>query len=138
MATADTAVAIEGLAAFQRDVRKTQPELRREVPHALRIATERVVLPVARSLTPKKSGALAASERVVARGNSVSLVSRLPYSNVQHWGGTTGRGHSRGHAGATRVKASLFAVRAVEQSATRVADEVMRELDGVFRRNGWH
>lgn len=130
-------IAVEGLREFQRDVRKLQPELRREVPTALREATERVVLPVSRARTPRRTGRLAASERVVARGNSVSITSRLPYANVVHWGGSAGRGHSPSRPGAVRFKASLFAVRAVEDTAGRLVGEIARELDHVFRRNGW-
>lgn len=130
-------VAVEGLRAFQADVRKVQPELRREVPRALKQATERVVLPVSKALTPKRTGRLAASERVSARQTTVSITSRLPYANVQHWGGTTGRGHTRSHPGATRVKKTLFAVRAVERTSFVLVEEIGRELEATFRRNGW-
>lgn len=130
-------ISIEGLRAFQRDVKTTQPGLRRDVPKAMQKAAEEVALPASRALTPSRTGRLRASERVSARGIGVAITSRVPYANVIHWGGTTGRHHSRSRPGATRITKSLFAVRAIERTAGPLVDAIGDELAKTFRRNGW-
>lgn len=133
---ADVTVRVEGLAQLRRDLRTMGAELDRELRDDLKRAAEREVLPTARALAPRKTGRLASSLRVTARGNRVSISSRVPYANVQHWGGTTGRGHQLGH-GATRVQGTYFITRAATQNLDRMTSAVGDEFIQFARRHGW-
>lgn len=105
----------------------------------MKMATERTVLPVARTAAPHRSGRLAASLKVSARGTTVAVTSRLPYANVQHWGGTTGPHHQRGPGkGTVKVKGTKFVTRAVEVTSDQFINELADSLDGFFMRHGWH
>ena len=68
-------------------------ELNRVAPAELDAAmvrvSERTILPAARSLTPRRSGALAASTRVVQTPKGVAFTNPKVYANVQHFGGQT-------------------------------------------------
>src|SRR3954471_18933800 len=87
--------AVQGLRELRRDLKAVERELPRELTKTMKRAAE----PVARhaaELAPRKSGALARSITAGAAGTKASIRSRLPYANVQAWGGTTGPGHQRG------------------------------------------
>lgn len=112
--------------------------LPREMGLAMRGAAERTVLPAARAAAPHRTGHLATSLKVSARGTKVAITSRLPYANVVHWGGTTGRGHQRGSGrGSVKVRANPFALRAIETTSDAFMNELADSLDAFFTRHGW-
>lgn len=133
------AIRIEGLRSLQRDIRRVVPELKRDVPIAIQHAVEDTLLRPAQALAPHRTGRLAASLRVVRAGNRVAIRSRLPYANVIHWGGTTGRHHRPGigGSGSVHVTANLFIAKAIDHGATRTVEAIADNLDHTFRRNGW-
>lgn len=136
-AAAEGAVQVEGLNDLRKALKTTDAELATELRLVLKGAAE-IVAVRARSLAPHRSGALAASIKAGTSGSSALVRSNLPYANVIHWGGTTGPGHSRGHAGATTIKPSLFISHAIEQTDRAVVDEVQAGLDRLITRAGWH
>lgn len=138
MAVAKAAVQVEGLNTIRRDLRLIDSGLNRELGQAMKTAAEPVLV-TARSLTPVRTGRLQRSLGVRASGTRVSIVSRQPYANVIHWGGTTGRGHmpGRGGSGSVRIRASRFALRAIDEKHNEFVNELARSLDAFFRRHGW-
>jgi hypothetical protein len=101
-------------------------------------AASRTVLPRARALTPRASGRLAGSLEVVQYKGGAALSSRLPYANVQHWGGTTGRGHRPrvANSGSVKVKGTRFAYRAGEERMEQFAQALADQLDTLIGRHG--
>ena len=133
----DFAVRVEGLQALRRDLRDLGPDAQKELQGALKQAAE-LVAERARPLAPRKTGALAASIRGTTAGHKGIVRSPLPYAALQHFGGTTGRGHSRGRPGATRVRGTLFISRALEANQEAVVDVLGDAIEDAARRNGWH
>lgn len=138
MAVANAAVGVEGLSSLRRDLRLIDSGLNRELSQGMKQAAG-PVLDRARELTPVRTGQLQQSLRLSSAGTRVSVTSRLPYANVQHWGGTTGRGHLPGHggSGSVRIKGSRFAVRAVDEKHDEFVNELARSMDAFFGRHGW-
>lgn len=133
----DAPLQIEGLRETQRALRRLEPDLRKQFRED---AFKRVALVVAREaavLAPKRTGRLAGSLRGTTSGFKAVVRSPLPYANVIHWGGTTGRGHSRSRPGATRIKRTEFVLRAAEQKREVIEDAFIDGVHEVARRNGW-
>lgn len=129
MADRRPGIQVAGLREFRRSLSTADAATTKIINEELRAAAEKVA-DTARSLAPRKTGRLAASLKPYATGNRVGVRSRLPYANVQHWGGTTGRGHSESKRGATRVRGTEFITRAVDGRE----DQIIRDLGGALER----
>jgi hypothetical protein len=152
------AVDVRGLREFQASIRILQPELKREVPLALKRAGEEAVLPAARSNTPLGPGPRHMRDRwrVVATQSGAALRNADPGARTMEYGGrhpVYGRGfrlRREGPRGRTvRVAAGRadwtwvsqrpvgMARRALVSRADAVVRITDRELGVTFRRNGW-
>lgn len=132
-----TQVHIEGLRELKRDLRRLEPQVRAELrTEAFRKAAN-IVAAEARTLVPVRTGRLRASIKGTTSGFKGVVRSPLPYANVIHWGGTTGRGHSRTRPGSVRVKGSFFITRALDRKRGQVEDQLLEGIHDVARRNGW-
>lgn len=129
----------QGLRDLRRDLRRLEPEVEKQLKKELRAAVA-PVLEAARVLAPHRSGKLARSLRVSVAARGVAIGSRLPYANVIHWGGSTGRGHYPGDAwsGEILIRESLFLSRALEQHEDRVVDAIGDAVETAARNAGWH
>ncbi len=125
------AVRIEGLAELRRDLRRMQPDARKEVTRALREGAV-VVAAASGPLAKRRTGRLAQSFRPGASGNSAFVRSRLPYAAVQEFGGTIA---PRGTPITIRPQPAV--TRALELTEERIVDKVGDAIDEVARRNGW-
>lgn len=130
------AVLVEGVKDLRRDLRAIDKALPKELTKALKAAAEEV-LPTARALAPKRSGRLASSLRASGAGNKASIRSPLPYANVQHWGGSVGRGRVGGRGGSTHINPTKFIVRAVDRHHEDVVDRLGDEIEALAERHGW-
>lgn len=135
MARADArlqlAVHVEGLSELRRDTRRVQPAATREIRVVIKAAAE-LVASEARTLAPRRSGALAESITASTAGDRGLVRSRLPYANVQEYGGTIA---PRGTP--IRIRAHEFGLRALESKREAVIEALDQGLDAVARRNGW-
>jgi len=131
-------VRVDGLADLRRAVRAVDPAGLKAIQATLKGASETVARD-ARVLAPKKTGRLASSIRAGTSGNRAVVRDRLPYANVIHWGGSTGKGHRPGAAwsGSVLVRPSLFISRAVDRNENRIAVMLANEFDRVIRTRGW-
>jgi phage gpG-like protein len=127
----DSAIRVEGLRDLRRDLKAIDKGLERELRDHLKEAAE-AVLPTARALAPKRSGALAASLKATATGQRASIRSRLPYANAQHWGGTVGPKKT------SYITGKHFVSRAVEMKQAVVVDKVGDGIDALARKHGFH
>ncbi len=123
-------IRVEGLADLRRDLRAVHPAIERALKDELEDAAK-VVTRYGATLAPRKSGRLASSLQTQVRGNRVVAYSRLPYSSVQHWGGTIA---PRGAP--IRIQRTEFLSRAAEAKASqfesRIADSIERALARVL------
>lgn len=122
---------LHGIRELRRDLNALEGATSREVTTALRAAAEPVRAQAA-AYAPRRTGRLADSLRTYARGGRVGIRSRLPYANVQHWGGTIS---PRGTP--IQIRRTEFISRAAEQQADRIGESVMDELDDLLRRHGF-
>jgi phage gpG-like protein len=132
------AIKIEGLKELRRDLKTIEQGLPRELGRTMKIAVQPVAR-LAASLAQKKTGALAASVKASVAGTNAAIRSRLPYANVQAWGGTTGRGHKPGvgGSGSVKVKGSLFPEKAAEAGADTFLEQLADGVDGLLTRHGF-
>lgn len=121
------AVTTHGLRELRRDLRAIDRQLPRELGKSLKGAAERVVLPRARSEAPRRSGRLADSLRVSARGTSVAVRSRLPYAGPIHWGWP-----------AHNIEPRPFIETAADGAGERFVDELGDGLEELARRHGFN
>jgi hypothetical protein len=154
------AVEVDGLAKFQRDVSRTQPALKREVPQALRVAADRTVLPQARMNTPVGPGDrgrhMRDRWRVAATVSGAVLRNSDPGARTMEYGGRhpvfgrSSRLRRDGPAGRSVRRALGRAdwawVYQVPRGMARrailsKADDLVRSTDAqlavTFRRHGW-
>jgi phage gpG-like protein len=129
---------MEGFESLQKALKEVDPEIRKAMRKELRSAA-RPVLAEARGLTPRRTGNLQKSLRVSTTNNGVALGSRLPYANLIHWGGSTGRGHVVGRrwSGASKVRESLFLSRALQNNEDEFIDALDRAVDNAAARAGF-
>lgn len=125
-----------------RDLRRSFRRLAPEVDKGLKVGFRRVAKPIrdeGRVNAPHLSGKLARSLRISVVQRGVSITSRVPYANVQHWGGSTGRGHQPGvpWSGSIMVEPSLFLSKALEDHEDETMDEMGRVVDLAALRAGW-
>lgn len=125
------AVHVQGLRELRRDLKRLAPEVDKELRKELRDVA-RPIIQTAQALTPRRTGALAASLRPSVTQKAVAIRSRLPYANVIHWGGRTGPQRT------TRIQANPFLSRAIEQHADQVVDAMGDAVDRAADRAGWH
>lgn len=127
-----------GLRELRRSFRRLPPE----VDHWLQVEIEvaaRPILARGRENAPHRSGRLARSLRIVVQQRGVAIVSRLPYANVIHWGGTTGAGHQPNvpWSGSVFVEPSLFLSRSLEEHEGQFIDAASKAVDRAAVRAGW-
>ena len=125
------AVRIEGLADLRRDLRRAEPQVRREVTRALKEGAT-VVAAAASPLAPRRSGTLAASYRAGASGNSAFVRSRVPYAGVVEFGGVI-----RPKGTPITIRPQPAVTRALSLKEDSIVERVGDALDGVFARTGW-
>jgi hypothetical protein len=82
---------------------------------------------------PYKSGRLRSSVRTSVRGGSLSLYSREPYANVQHWGGTIS---PKGTP--IKIRKTLFVYGPATKATPRITEEMAVLLDLTAVRYGFH
>lgn len=130
---------VEGMESLQRALKEVDPNIRKEMRKELRTAA-RPVLATARTLTPRgPTGNLQRSLKVSVTNNGIALGSRLPYANLIHWGGSTGKGHVVGRrwSGAVKVRESLFLSRALESNEDELMDALDRAVDRAAAQAGF-
>lgn len=134
----DVAVRVEGLKELRRDLRGVEKALPRELTKTLKEAASPVA-DKAKALAPRGSGRLAASIRPYASGTAVTVATRLPYGDVIHWGGTTGRGHRPGvgGSGSVKVAGSRFVERAAVDREDETAERLGDGIEELLGRNGF-
>lgn len=124
-------VRIPGLRDLRGDYRALARDVTDDVAaETLRQAGE--VARVAATLAPRRSGALAGSLRAVGYRDTATVVSRLPYANVVHWGGTI-----RPRGTAIRFRPTEFVTRAFERREDAIVDGVGDAVERSARRHGW-
>lgn len=83
-------VKVVGLSALQKDIKRFDPELQKELKKEAKEALSGIVKPVAERLAPKVSGTLAGNIRVLSAATRASLAvgskARVPYAGPIHWG----------------------------------------------------
>lgn len=136
MPTAKNAVKIDGLQSLRRNLKAVDKDAAKEVQAVTRGAAE-VVAVRARARAPRKSGRLAASIKATTSGASGVVRSPLPYANVQHWGGTTGPGHTSSTPGSVRVAGSFFIRRAFDDTHVLVGELLAKGMRDVAKRHGF-
>jgi hypothetical protein len=131
-------VRVEGINELRRGLSAIDHELPRELGGDMERVASRTVLPRARALTPHRSGDLARSLTAVRFRSGVAVRSRLPYAAVQHWGGTTGKGHRPGSpgSGSVRIKGTRFVEKAAVERMEQFAVQLGEELDRFLGRHG--
>ena len=125
------AVRIEGLADLRRDLRRADPEIRREVTRALRAGAVTVAA-AAGPLAPRRSGTLASSFRPGSSGDTAFVRSRVPYAGVVEFGGTI-----RPKGTPIEIRPQPAVTRALALREDSIVEKVGDALDGVFARAGW-
>lgn len=129
---------VEGYADLDRALKTIDEGIRKEMRRELR-QVARPILTQARSLAPRKSGDLQRSLRTSVTARGIAFTSSEPYSNLIHWGGSTGRGH-RARApwsGDIRVRESLFFSRALEENEDALMDGLDAAVDRAATRAGF-
>lgn len=140
MPRTELAVRVEGLRDLRRDLRAVEKDLGKELTEALKEGAQPVVSE-AQDLAPARprSGRLRRSIKAYAVKGGVGVGSRLPYANVIHWGGTTGRGHvpGRGGSGSVKVTGTEFVRRAAESKDDEVLNDIADAVDRLLTRHGF-
>jgi hypothetical protein len=128
VADRDVTVRVEGLREFQRVLRRTHPEVNRELKGAEKKIAENVA-DEARGLAVHRTGKYAASIRAYAGG---AVGSRLPQAGVLHWGGTI---RPRG-VPITFARRPVI-LTAVEHQSDRIVNAYGDAVDQAAHRAGW-
>jgi hypothetical protein len=131
---ADNAVRLEGFREFQRDLKKLEPAVAKELRQDIKAAAGKVAVAASASAGSfSRTGEYAKSIRpyVTARGASVG--SRLPQAGVLHFGGTI----------RPRGVPIVFKPRPVISDALdRRTDQIVQDfgdaVDRAARAAGWH
>lgn len=126
------AIRVEGLAGLVADVRAMQPDVRREIPKALK-AGAKLVQRAGRPYVARLTGELAADWRIGGGQKQVYLRNRKPYAGVLEFGGTI---QPKGTP--FEIKAQPSMTRALEEKQEQIVDAIGDALDGVATRHGWH
>jgi phage gpG-like protein len=117
-----------------RELRAAFRQLPPAVDKNVKLGLRRAAIPVrgrARELAPRKTGTLARSLTISVQRSGVAITSRIPYANVQHWGGSTGKGHMENvpWSGSIFVEPTLFLSQALSEHEGEVMDEMARAID---------
>jgi phage gpG-like protein len=131
-------IQVQGLADLRRAVKAVDPAGLTAIRVVLKDAAV-LVARDARGMAPHRSGRLAAGIRAGTSGNRAVVRDRLPYANLIHWGGSTGRGHKPGvpWSGSVLVRPSLFISRAIDRNEEVIARHLADEFDSLIKRSGW-
>lgn len=132
MAGEDVAIRVDNLDTVRRDLRTIGDREALKAVQAVTKSAAEIVAVQARSLAPRRTGALASSIVATTSGNKGIVRSPLPYAAVVHWGGTI---HPRGAP--ITFKRTEFIYRAFDQTADQVAQRLADGFDDVFRTHGF-
>lgn len=128
MADRASAVRIEGLREFRRDLRRVSPEVDKELRGDIKKITEDVAAE-ARGHAVRRSGAYADSIRAYAGG---FVGSRLPQAGVLHWGGTI-----RPRGVEITFPRRPVVLDAVEHQSRRIVDRMGDAVERAAKNAGW-
>jgi hypothetical protein len=131
-----TQISVKGLAQLRRDLKAIEKTLPNEIRDGLKDAAG-VVSREATVQAPRLTGRLSASLRPGTSGARAFIRSPVPYGNVIHWGGTTGKGHSATRPGATRIRANPFIKRAADVKSPEALDRLADNLEKLALRHGF-
>jgi phage gpG-like protein len=121
----------QGLKELRGALRALEPAADRMLRDELRHAGEKIAV-TAGALAPHRTGDLAHSIRAYVLGARVSVGSTLPYAGVVHWGGTI---EPRGVP--IHFRRTEFIVRAAEDHADELVNDIAEGVDRVTRSLGW-
>lgn len=129
------AIRIEGLRELRRGLKQIEKSAPRELNKAIKASVSDIVLPQARSQTPRASGALAGATRVGSRGDRITLRNPKPYANTIHWGRLAWprQGHPR--AVPSPVKGTHFLTGSIDDNRFRIASTVVEEIEQLIDRS---
>lgn len=119
------------MANFRRAVRGTSRDALVQVQAVTRAAAQ-IVATDARTLAPRKTGALQDSIRATTSGNKGIVRSPLPYASVHEYGGVI-----RPKGSPLNIRRSEFIGRAMERNQEKVMRSLETGFAAVARRHGW-
>ena len=127
-----SAVRVSGLSDLRRDLKAISRDLPKELGGAMQRAAQPVARKASELATKGETGRYSRSIKARRQQSKAVVGSSLPYANVRHWGGTTGRGHKPGVPGSGSVK--VKGDHAIEKAAEQQADAFINDLaDGIER-----
>ncbi|MGI8593938.1 MAG: hypothetical protein ACR2ML_06155 [Solirubrobacteraceae bacterium] len=136
---AEPLVTVEGLRDLRRDLKRIGTDANRDARDALRRAGQKVLDKAAgdaprgtRPLPPGRRKRLYQTGRVAVTQRAVDIRFTAPYAKVVHWGGTI-----RPRGAPITFRRRPFLADAAEAQMDEFVDELERELDGIFARNGY-
>lgn len=116
---------------FRKSVRDTDRGAMRMVQAVTKSAAQ-IVASDARTLAPRRTGALAESITATTAGHAGIVKSTLPYAAVHEWGGTI-----RPRGTPVHIKRSEYVGRAQDRNADKVRHALETGFAAVARSNGW-
>jgi phage gpG-like protein len=129
----------QGFRQLAADLKALEPAVGKELQKEIKQAADKIAV-TGGALAPRgESGDLQHSIRPRVSGLTASVGSSLPYANVLHWGGSTGRGHIPGRpwSGSVFIRPSLFLSRAIDDHADEFAEDVGDAIERAAFKTGW-
>jgi phage gpG-like protein len=127
-----SAVRVEGLRELRRDLKAIKPEVHKELRDVNKDAAELVAAEARATAKRGKTGRYGGGFKAGSSGDKAMVRNRVPYANVQHWGGSI---RPRG------VRIYIKGDRVAEKAGVKHADQVLERLadgiDGVLHRHGF-
>lgn len=123
---------IEGLKELQRDLRKMEPDARKELRQELRKGAGTVARAAGPYAPVGATGKLSESYKPGATNRGAYVRSRLPYAGVHEYGGTI-----RPKGAPITIRASEPIRKAIDAKANQVVDEIADGIMRVAKRHGW-
>lgn len=117
--------------AFRKAVRGTDRGALRMVQAVTKSAAQ-IVASDARTLAPRRTGALAGSITATTAGHAGIVKSNVPYAAVHEWGGTI-----RPRGTPFHIKRSEYVGRAQDRNADKVRHALETGFSAVAQSNGW-
>lgn len=122
-----------GIVDLTRDLGRISKDLRAAEVKSIRDVGDKLRDEIRSSTAPPyKTGALRRSVKTSVRVGQLSLYSRLPYANVQHWGGTI-----RPRGTPIHIERTGFIWDPAKEAVPRVTEELGEVLDATAARYGF-